>query len=145
MLALLSTAGVVAAALVWRGRRPFARRPSRTVVDVRDCADAERLVRALDRGDGADGLASRMTRVFDAFPPDEPAMRVLSLLHQRHAHEGGPRNYCTTLVYAVATDACNRCRRHAAGAPPAARAPRTHGVGTIQRVVAPPASRSHSW
>ena len=81
-----------------------------TLLDVRSAEDAVVLVRTLDRGDGTDALATRLARVYDAFPPDEPAMRRLSLLQQRHAREGGLRDYCATLLYAVATEACARRR-----------------------------------
>jgi hypothetical protein len=97
----------VAARRAAHDRRRAARR-RRTLLDVADGAGAEALVRALERpSDGADALADRLLALWRAFPPDERAMRALSLAQQAHAGEGGARDFCATLAYATATEA--RC------------------------------------
>lgn len=127
VLALIPT--VVAVVFLWRRthdkEEDDVQRPVYTVLDVRTADDAVALVRTLDRGDGTDALATRLARVYDLFPPDEGTMRRLSLLQQWHAREGGLRDYCTTLLYAIATDACARHQDR------------------LERVVT--GRRSHSW
>ena len=98
-------AGVAGVASFYLWRKHAARRRARpgTLVDARDVASVEALVRSQDRGDGTDALAARLAAVFRAFPPDEGVMRRLSVMQQRHEGEGGLREFCVATVYAVAS------------------------------------------
>ena len=105
----------VALALTISALVAYAMRPKRaahrvvgTLVDAPDADTAVALVRALDRGDGADALVERLARVLETFPPDERVMRRLSLMQQACQGEGGLREFCVTTVYAVATEVCSR-------------------------------------
>ena len=118
----------------WRGEAGAAAR--RTLLDAGDAPSVVRLVRALDAGDGADGLAERLARLLGRLPPDEPLMRRLSVLHQAHAREGGAVDFCASLVYMVATEVVlrgggGRRRARAPGRRPASAPPRlarAHGA-----------------
>jgi hypothetical protein len=116
---VLGVAGVVTSAvwpprtrrltpwLQWVSRGPSPDDPTLrglTLVDAPSPADVERLVRLLDRGDGADELAVRLEQLYHTFPPDERVLRRLSLAQQAAARTGGAREYCLTLVYVVATE-----------------------------------------
>ena len=75
-----------------------------TVLDITDAESAEAFLKILERGDGADALADRVGRIFEAFPPSEKTMSRWSLLQQKHQGEGGVQEYSTTFIYAIATD-----------------------------------------
>lgn len=103
--ALLLTVPVAAFLARMPHRAPPRRR--RTIVDADDAESVEALVRVLERGDGGDALAERLSRVLHTFPPDERVMRRLSLLQQAHEGEGSSREFCVTTMYAIATDVLN--------------------------------------
>lgn len=61
------------------------------------------LVRDLSRdGDDTDALAARLERIYARFPPHENTLRRLSLFQQDAQGEGGEREFCLVLAYAVA-------------------------------------------
>jgi hypothetical protein len=71
---------------------------------ARTADEAVALVARFERGDGTDGLAQRLEAAMRRFPPEEADMRRLSLLQQRHAGAHDQREFCVTLLYAIAQD-----------------------------------------
>ena len=82
----------------------------RTVLDVRNAEDAERLVRLVARDDASgDELASRLYKIYEHFPPDEKDMMTLCVLYQATSRNGTFKEYACTVLYGVATDVlCNQ-------------------------------------
>lgn len=105
-LALASYVGSTFTCVLRRFARSATRASAGTLLDAPDVASVVTLVRLLGRPhEGADELADRLTRLYGLFPPTEPTMRRLSLLHQRHGDEGGLRSFCVAIVYMAATEA----------------------------------------
>ena len=77
--------------------------PPRTLLDAPSVDAVVDLVRRADGGRGGDDLARRLARLYARFPPDEPTLRRLSVLQQRHA-DGGERAFCCATVYAIAQE-----------------------------------------
>lgn len=103
---LLAYVGGAIACVARRFAAPPPARAGVLLIDAPDVAAVVSLVRALSRADeGADALADRLTRLYRRFPPTEPAMRNLSILHQRHGDEGGARSFCVAMVLMAATEA----------------------------------------
>lgn len=72
------------------------------VVDAVDLASVRRLVRMCERGDGTDGLADRMWRLYDTFPPTPRTVSRLLVLHGEHDGQGGEDEFCIVSVLGVA-------------------------------------------
>ena len=74
-----------------------------TLMDVPSIACGRRLVRLMEHGDGADGIAQRLESLFQVFPPDEKTMRRISLYHQMCERTGGEDEFCMAMLHVVAT------------------------------------------
>lgn len=86
-------------------------RPLKTVVDVDDIHEVERLVRFADSGNGIDDLMDRLTRIMERFPPNEEIMQRLSLMQQKYMGTGNLKEFCITCVYIVAMEVVVRKAR----------------------------------
>lgn len=62
------------------------------------------LVTRLERGDGADALAIRLTKLLQRFPPDEAVLRRLSTFQQRLEGTGARAEYAVTCMYVLASE-----------------------------------------
>lgn len=122
---LFAGATGVAAASLWYHKTPrvTARRHNRaTLLDVATAEDAVALLRAMERGDGTEDMADRLSSAYARFPPKEGMLERLSLLQQQLQGEGGVHEYSVTFVYAIAMETVaahvsKRASRHPLHAP----------------------------
>ena len=89
---------------VFQTRNRGAKVCMRTVIDVRDSHDAERLIRHVSHeNDSVDLVIERLTLIYRTFLPDEKLMRILSILQQIHQGAGNKEDFAATTIYAVAS------------------------------------------
>lgn len=101
----LPLASVVAAVRdMWRRRLPARSRP----LTLLEAPSAEAVVvlvrRVARRGDGAEEIVARLSRLYARFLPDEPTLRRLSFFHQLHAGRCDETAFCCTTVFAIAQE-----------------------------------------
>lgn len=111
MFLIAATTLTVALWYWYRPRRRYNRRRLLVSIDAPNAQDVLNLVRRVERGDGADMLAERMSALMKRFPPTQGTLDRLLLMHKQNARNGDVE-YAIACMYSIAkTSADNRASK----------------------------------